>query len=257
MKIKIPIKRLDTRGFSYDIGMVIFAVIFGIVGVAYLVASHADSCTPVSGAVSSTEGPVSNLQCSPVSSPASTPVSSQQDPGQGEQLSIPPQRRPAQYVHVCVTGNITYVTQGTPNCLTNGIFRFNYGPNVAGTVYSIPCKTTNTSSLRYAYISANETCPPGTSPVVTSTVAGEQLSMPPQRRPVQYIHVCVSGNVTYVTQGTPNCLSGGTFQFNYAPSVPGTYYSIPCATNSNTALRYAYISSSESCPRGTVLVSKN
>jgi hypothetical protein len=145
--------------------------------------------------------------------------------------------------------------------LANDIFQFNYGPNVAGTYYSIPCKTTNTTSLRYAYISSGEVCPVGTTRVVTTTATGEQLSQPPQRRPVQYVHVCGIGNTIYVTQGTPNCLPGGVFQFNYDPSVPGTYYSIPCATtngNSSTSspLRYAYISSGEVCPAGTVSVSK-
>jgi hypothetical protein len=264
MKTKIQFRKLDARGFSHQIGMAAFAVVFAIVGVGYLVATHAASCTtpkPPAGPVLRTEGIVSAVSvpqnCQPVSTPASTPVSTQ-PPAAGEQLSIPPQRRPAQYVHRCSAPTVPeYVTQGTPVCLPGGTFKANYGPNVAGTVYSIPCRTTNSNTLRYAYISSSEVCPPGTALVVTKTAAGEQLSIPPQRRPVQYVHVCVSGNTTYVTQGTPNCLAGGTFRFNYDPSVPGTYYSIPCVTNSNSALRYAYISSSERCPTGTVLVSKN
>ena len=258
MKINIKLKKLDARGFSHDIGIVMFAVIFAIIGVGYVVASHADSCSPASSAVSKKEQAVSAVSVSQncaVSGAASTPVSTTPQ-GPGEQLSIPPQRRPAQYVHRCFTATVPeYVTQGTPNCLPGGTFRANYGPNVAGTVYSIPCKTTGTQ-LRYAYISANESCPAGTTLVVTKTVAGEQLSIPPQRRPVQYVHVCAVKNTVYVTQGSPNCLTGGTFQFNYDPSVPGTYYSIPCATNSNAALRYVYISSGETCPSGTVAVSK-
>lgn len=264
MKIKIPFKRLNARGFSHDIGIVVFAVIFGIIGVGYLVASHAASCTPVAsgpGPVLRSEGAVSSTadtSCQPASGPVSTPAAS------GEQLSIPPQRRPAQYVHVCINKkiNITYVTQGAPNCLSNDTFQFNYGPNVAGTFYSTPCKTTNTNSLRYAYVSASEACPTGTTRVVTTTVTGEQLSQPPQRRPAQYIHVCGIGKTVYVTQGTPNCLPGGVFQFNYDPSVPGTYYNVPCATtngnsSSSSPIRYAYISSGEICPSGTVSVSKN
>lgn len=265
MKTKISLKTLDMRGVAHQFALMAFAVVFAIVGVGYLVASHADSCNPVSGAVSTKENPVSAVSlaqnCQPTSGVVSTPVSSQ-PPAAGEQLSIPPATRPKQYVHVCTTATkpqITYVTQGTPNCLPGGVFRLNYGPNVAGTVYSIPCKTTNSNALRYAYISSGEACPAGTALVVTKTATGEQLSIPPQRRPVQYVHVCLSADnkTVYVTQGTPNCLSGGKFQFNYDPSVPGTYYSIPCATNSNATIRYAYISSGEVCPAGTVPVSKS
>jgi hypothetical protein len=261
-------KKLDMRGFSHDIALVAFVVIFAISGVAYLVASRAASCTPVKpgpGPVLRSEGAVSSTadtSCQPASGPTSSPVST--PAASGEQLSIPPQRRPAQYVHVCVNkkATVTYVTQGTPNCLPGDTFQFNYGPNVAGTVYNVPCKTTKTNSLRYAYISAGKACPTGTTRVATTTVSGERLSQPPQRRPAQYVHVCGIGKTVYVTQGTPNCLAGGVFQFNYAPSVPGTYYNVPCATtngnsSSSSPLRYAYISSGEVCPRGTVSVSKN
>src|SRR3982751_4891261 len=166
MKTKIQLKKLDMRGFSHDVGIVAFAVIFAIIGVGYVVASRAASCTtPTSapGPITRSEGAVSSSvsnSCLPVSGTVSSPVSS--SPVTGEQLSIPPQRRPAQYVHVCISAKITYVTQGTPNCLPGGVFQFNYGPNVAGTVYSIPCKTTNTNTIRYAYISASEACPVGT-----------------------------------------------------------------------------------------------
>lgn len=254
----MKLKKLDSRGFSHDIGMVVFAVAFAIIGVGFLVASHADSCNPVSGVILRKEAamsPTSLAQnCKPASGAVSTPVSTQ-PPASGEQLSIPPQKRPAQYIHVCVSGTVTYVTQGNPTCLPGGKFQFDYGPNVAGTFYSYPCKTIS-GSLRYAYVANGSACPPGTGLVFTKTAPGEQLSIPPQRRPVQYVHVCLSGNTVYVTQGIPNCLAGGTFQFNYDPSVPGTYYSVPCATNSNNALRYVYVSSSQSCPAGTVPVNK-
>lgn len=52
----MKIKKLDMRGLSHDLMIVAFVVVFAIAGVAYLVASHADSCSPslkpVSGAVS-------------------------------------------------------------------------------------------------------------------------------------------------------------------------------------------------------------
>ena len=176
MKTKIKLRKLDARGFSHDVGIVVFAVIFAIIGVGYLVASHASSCTtPVSppGPVLYSENAVSSstatTNCQPVSSPTSSPVST--PPASGEQLSIPPQRRPAQYLHVCTVNTpaaiTTYVTQGTPNCLPGGIFQFNYDPSVPGTYYNVPCATTNgnssaSSPLRYAYISSGEVCPAGT-----------------------------------------------------------------------------------------------
>lgn len=50
----MKLKRLNARGFSHDMLIVLFVAVFAIAGVAYLVASHANSCssspcTPVSG----------------------------------------------------------------------------------------------------------------------------------------------------------------------------------------------------------------
>jgi hypothetical protein len=176
--------------------------------------------------------------------------------GSGEQLSKPPARRPAQYLHVCVSAGTTYVTQGTPNCLAGGTFQFNYDPSVPGTLYNVPCQATNTTALRYAYISSTEKCPSGTVAVSGAKLAaGEQLSVPPARRPAQYNHICLTGNITYITQGTPNCLTGSVFEGNYGPNVTGTVYSRACETTSGTTLRYVYISTTESCPSGSALVS--
>jgi len=52
----MKIKKLNMAGVSHDILIVAFVAIFAIAGVAYLVASHADNCPVVSGAMS---GPVS------------------------------------------------------------------------------------------------------------------------------------------------------------------------------------------------------
>jgi hypothetical protein len=174
----------------------------------------------------------------------------------GEELSIPPQRRPAQYLHVCNSAGTTYVTQGNPNCLAGGTFEFNYKPTVAGTVYSIPCVAYSSAApgIRFAYISSGEKCPVGSSAVPSKAAAGEQLSLPPVRRPTQYLHICSNSAITNITQGTPNCLPNGIFQQNYSPTVAGTVYSIPCATISGSVLRYTYISSSETCPGGTYAV---
>lgn len=74
-------KKLDMRGFSHDVLLVVFVVIFAISGVAYLVASKAATCSPVSGAVSqSVSSPVSGEDCSAVSGPVSTPVTPPQPP---------------------------------------------------------------------------------------------------------------------------------------------------------------------------------
>ncbi|MDL2362976.1 MAG: hypothetical protein QFB86_01175 [Patescibacteria group bacterium] len=60
-------KKLDTRGVAHQIALIAFVVLFAVVGVGYLVASHADSCNPpssVSGAVSSSvSSPVSGGNC--------------------------------------------------------------------------------------------------------------------------------------------------------------------------------------------------
>jgi hypothetical protein len=42
----VKLKKLNARGFSHDILLVLFVVIFAIAGVAYLVASHASTATP-------------------------------------------------------------------------------------------------------------------------------------------------------------------------------------------------------------------
>lgn len=94
---------------------------------------------------------------------------------------------------------------------------------------------------------------PSSLPSSSPLTNGEQLSKPPQRRPVQYLHVCQenSSGMIYVTQGDPKCLPEGTFQRDYDQSVPGTAYSTPCQTTGSSSLRYVYISSTDSCPVGT------
>lgn len=69
----MKIKKLDARGFTVDFVAVLFVLIFVVVGVGLLVASHADTCQPSSGPTSSpTSGPVSG-SCTPTSSPTSGP----------------------------------------------------------------------------------------------------------------------------------------------------------------------------------------
>lgn len=89
------------------------------------------------------------------------------------------------------------------------------------------------------------------------TGSGEELNKQGTRRPAQYLHICnTSDGVQYVSQGTPKCLAGDTFQSDYDPSVAGTVFSSPCKTTSGT-LRYVYISNDEACPSGTTLLFYN
>jgi hypothetical protein len=66
----MSLKKLNNRGFSHDILIVALVVVFAVCGVAYMVASHADECTPVSGAVTA---PVTTTNCTPASSPVTSP----------------------------------------------------------------------------------------------------------------------------------------------------------------------------------------
>lgn len=54
----MKIKKLDTFGFSHHITLVAFVVIFAICGVGYMVASHANPTSSVSGAVSGKASPI-------------------------------------------------------------------------------------------------------------------------------------------------------------------------------------------------------
>ena len=77
LKNMIKFKALNAKGFSHDLVLVLIVVVMAIGGTYYLVASHADSCPPVSAAVSdATSSPASSPTCTPVSSPTSAPDSS-------------------------------------------------------------------------------------------------------------------------------------------------------------------------------------
>lgn len=82
--------------------------------------------------------------------------------GPGEQLSFPPQRRPAQYVHACLFQTKTiYVTQGLPKCLGNDAWKYDFQSTAPGLTYNVPCKV-NSTLTRYVYIAQGATCPGGT-----------------------------------------------------------------------------------------------
>ncbi len=172
-----------------------------------------------------------------------------------EQLSIPPQRRPAQYLSLCGVGKTGYVSDGTSNCWAGGSLLENYAPSVPGTYYNVPCVSVSSNSTadRFVYIASGEVCPGQTTAVPLQLLTGEQLSFPPARRPASYLTQCSAGNITYVSLNS--CvyrLANTAYQFTYIPPVAGTYYSVPCATVTQGGLfRYLYISSSETCPADT------
>lgn len=69
--MKLKLRKLNTRGFSHDITLVVFVAIFAIAGVGYMVASYANpvSKKSVSGAASGAKSPVlcavSNVPANP------------------------------------------------------------------------------------------------------------------------------------------------------------------------------------------------
>ncbi len=81
----------------------------------------------------------------------------------GEQLNQKGSTRPSQYLQICETNSGTeYITQGSPRCLGSDSYEGSYSPGVPGTLFSSPCETTS-GTLRYVYISQNESCPDNTS----------------------------------------------------------------------------------------------
>jgi|GEM_PF-7045242 hypothetical protein len=94
----------------------------------------------------------------------------------GEQLSQKGKTRPPQYLQICATNSgVEYITQGSPQCLGSDAYEGSYSPGVPGTLFSSPCKTTS-GTLRYVYISENETCPDNTKLVFYNTLCPNDAS---------------------------------------------------------------------------------
>jgi hypothetical protein len=184
-----------------------------------------------------------------------TPPSPPRTTSAAEQLSIPPQRRPVQYLGLCEVGKTGYVSSGTSNCWAGGTLLENYSPSVPGTYYDIPCVQVNANSAadRFVYIASGEVCPAATTAIPLQLLNGERVSFPPATRPASYLTVCEAGNIIYVALSScvyriPNTV----YEFTYTPPQPGTYYSVPCATvTQGGLLRYLYVSNGESCPANT------
>jgi|GEM_PF-3139328 hypothetical protein len=176
-------------------------------------------------------------------------------PTAAEELSIPPQRRPVQYLSLCGVGKTAYVSDNTSNCWAGGSLLENYAPSVPGTYYNVPCvgAAANSVADRFVYIAPGEVCPSGTTAVPLQLSTGEQLSFPPAKRPTSYLTQCTAGNLAYVALNScvyrvPNSV----YEFTYTPPVAGTYYATPCATViPGGGLRYLYIAAGTSCPAYT------
>lgn len=98
----MKIKRLNARGFSHDLLLVAFVVIFAISGVAYLVASRADSCDGSASGVSAVSEPGSGPAsgCS-ITSATCTVTGVPANPAYGQ--TITPQ------AYIINTGNTAFV----------------------------------------------------------------------------------------------------------------------------------------------------
>lgn len=142
---------------------VLFITIASVAVVATIIAYQAISSSKANSLNSSPSTPPS-VQYNPTNNPPSSSA--------GEQVNQQGQRRPPQYLHICDTADgIEYVSQGNPKCLGNDTYQNDYDPSVAGTVFSSPCKTTS-GTLRYVYISNDETCPAGTKLLFYNSLGG-------------------------------------------------------------------------------------
>lgn len=151
-------KRLDMRGVAHDVMLVAFVVVFAIGGVAYLVATNANSCQPVSGAVSS---PVSAADC-PVSGAVSVTPPSPDAPPPAPAPAPPPKPAPtpapapkpevSKTVFALIEGeNMSPVIRSvtlSDNSASKGKHRAMFSNGVISTKFTIPkSKWANTVAL--------------------------------------------------------------------------------------------------------------
>lgn len=182
----MKLKKLDIRGFTHDILMVAFVVVFAVAGVGYIVASHADSCPPASGppASSADSGPASGQDCpasGPASQPASKPAPAPSKPavyvsGNCTINGVPPNPAYGQQIAPSVTlrntGNQAFTVNGFVNMQTNGDNNSQSNKGGPLTAESLAAGQTvtrdtglryttdySTSSARYIVFSANNSNP--------------------------------------------------------------------------------------------------
>lgn len=165
--------RTNENGFGLiEILLIILILAVALFG-GYLVDRSQTPKKVSSTNTSSTSTPQSSNTPSSNSS-SSNPSSNTQS--SGEQLSTKGMTRPSQYLQICLASGATeYITQGSPQCLGSDAYEGSYSPGVPGTLFSSPCETTS-GSLRYVYISQNESCPDTTKLVFYNTLCPADAS---------------------------------------------------------------------------------
>jgi hypothetical protein len=169
--------RTNENGFGL-IEILLIIVIFGVALFGgYLVDRAQTPKNTVSTKNTSSNSPSSKASNSNSSdSNSNNPSSSDSSSTSGEQLSTKGMTRPSQYLQICIASdNTEYITQGTPQCLGSDEYEGSYSAGVPGTLFSSPCETTS-GSLRYVYISQDETCPDSTKLVFYNTLCPANAS---------------------------------------------------------------------------------
>ena len=260
-------KKLNQKGFTHWIVPALIILVIAAIGTYVLTGSHADSIVPpqLSLAPSSQTVPVGGTF---------TVALKLTTNGNSVRQATAEFVLPANLTCVSVTPTtpdfpvpgIASICHNSPSSLldTGGIRSSNYTANGTLAEITLKAQAVGTGAVKFnSSVAFDQSMSKITVNVINNAVytvataassSGEQLSLPPQRRPAQYLHLCLAGGTYYVTQGTPDCLAGGTFQYDYAPTVPGTAYNVPCATTTTdtaSLVRLIYIASGAICPAGT------
>jgi hypothetical protein len=193
----------ETKTHTPTIWLLIVPWVLIIVGYALI----------ITGAVLSVKDSGNNSNNAPVaatSSGASTGASNLAVTNPKEELNAKGQRRPSQYLQICTMNDGSeYVTQGSPACLNGDQHTGDYSANVAGTLYSSPCKTTS-GTIRYVYVAVSEKCPAGTSLIFYNTSLGSSsstsVSVPDQSVPAS--PSSTSNSTSYTSTTSPVYIIG-------------------------------------------------
>jgi len=224
-------KKLDMRGITHDVVAIAFVVVFAIGGIAYLVASHADSCS--SAASGPTSSPVTSVACIT----ASGPVAGQDTLSGTCALSgVPTNPSYGQQISPNVTFTNTGTIALTPNAIVNvetfgdsGDRGGKGGPVTApalglrqsvtvstGFQYTVPYSSASTRRLVFSVISSNPkfSCPVTTTlplqaqPSSTSSTTTNSTS--PAKTSTTVTTTPIAGNSPTSGSTTSNKPSGTT-----------------------------------------------
>lgn len=272
-------RKLNQKGFAHWVVPALVIVIIAAIGTYVLAGGHADTPQPVGfslspGSLSPSSGPSASV---PLDTTFTVSINVSPNGNNVQSATASLNYSPTLMTCVSDTAGSSFTIDPNVNiCGSGGYIQIRGYRNGAytqnGTLAIVTFKAIAPGTATAEFITngtTNAYAPPGSTtnnnPRLSSsttngiytifTPIGEQLSLPPQRRPVQYLHLCLVGSTYYVTQGTPTCLTGGTSVRDYDPSVvPGTTYNVPCATttnNSTSLVRLVYIASGATCPAGT------